>query len=225
VRLYDHFVENGRAYLVLEYIEGKTLRQVLQESGPMSHALVRELGLQMCDILAYLHSRDPQVIHCDLAPDNLILTPSGKVKLVDFDVARVVDARAYSVIAGRPSYTPPEQFRGNPTIQSDIFALGAILHFLSTGKDPAPLAIGLGQCDAEEELSGVASLIKDCLAFEASARPASASVVAERLECLIEDDSGTATGAFTIKTSEREREPLPIIAGERTATSKIEVES
>jgi serine/threonine protein kinase len=182
VKLLDHFVENDKAYLVLQYIQGRTMRQVLGDAGPPDADMVRNWGLQLCDILDYLHSRDPAVIHCDLAPDNLIVTPSGQIKLVDFDVARVLDAKAYSVIAGRPAYTPPEQFRGNPTIQSDIFALGAILHFLLKGEDPPPLGGEIDARDSHKHLTQIETLIKDCLAFEASDRPASASAIRERLE-------------------------------------------
>lgn len=210
VKLWDHFVENGKAYLILEYIEGKTLRQLIKETGPISPEEVCRLGMQICSILNYLHSREPPVIHCDLAPDNLILSPSGKIKLVDFDVARVLDARAHSVIAGRPSFTPPEQFRGNPTTQSDIFALGAILHFLSTGADPPPLAAGVIEDPMQNDLSDLEKLIRDCLAFEASDRPAAASEVGARLESVpaAEIDPPTAV-SFTIKIPNLENETAP----------------
>lgn len=184
VRLWDHFVENGRAYLILEYIEGKNLRQVVQETGAFSLKQVCEFGLQLCDILEYLHSQDPAVIHCDFAPDNLILTPGGKLRLVDFDVAQVLDARAYSFVAGRPSYTPPEQFRGQPTTQSDLFALGGILHYLLNATDPSPLGV-VGDLDRDGSVSDFEQLVQDCLAFEMSARPASAAEVRSRLEQIV----------------------------------------
>ncbi len=184
VKLLDHFVENDKAYLVLQYIHGRTMREILKEIGTPDAELLRNWGLQLCDILDYLHSREPAVIHCDLAPDNLIITPSGQLKLVDFDVARVLDARAYSVIAGRPAYTPPEQFRGNPTIQSDIFALGAILYFVMNGEDPPPLGGEIDPPEPSASLSEISLLIRDCLAFEASDRPVSAAAVRERLQNL-----------------------------------------
>jgi serine/threonine protein kinase len=214
VKLLDHFVENDKAYLVLQYIQGRTMRQVLKDAGPPDADMVRNWGLQLCDILDYLHSRDPAVIHCDLAPDNLIVTPSGQIKLVDFDVARVLDAKAYSVIAGRPAYTPPEQFRGNPTIQSDIFALGAILHFLLNGEDPPPLGGEIDAADLPNSMTRIELLIKDCLAFEASGRPVSAAVIRERLENLdqserldngVVDDKGDRVAHDSVVKDKRNR--------------------
>lgn len=195
VRLWDHFVEDGRAFLVLEYIEGKNLRQVIQEAGAFSLKQVCEFGMQLCEILNYLHSQQPAVIHCDFAPDNLILTPGGKLKLVDFDVAQVLDARAYSFVAGRPSYTPPEQFRGQPTTQSDVFALGGILHFLLNGADPSPLGASAEGPDVQTDFE---QLIGECLAFEASERPQSAEDVRVRLQAIA---AGSNAGSKTNNTA------------------------
>lgn len=206
VRLWDHFVEDGRAFLVLEYIEGKNLRQVVQETGAFSIKQVCEFGMQLCDILNYLHSQDPAVIHCDFAPDNLILTPGGKLKLVDFDVAQVLDARAYSFVAGRPAYTPPEQFRGQPTTQSDVFALGGILHFLLNGADPSPLGASAEQ---ETGATDFEQLVNECLAFEASERPQSAEEVRRRLQKVVGGNTTNGAGeesdgGVIIKLAKRE---------------------
>lgn len=182
VHLNEHFIEDGKAYLILEFIHGKTLRQLVEEVGPLPLSEVIKVGIQMCDILDYLHSEENAVIHCDFAPDNLIMAPGGTIKLVDFDVARVVDSRAYTFIAGRPSYTPPEQFRGTPTTQSDLFALGAILHFLSKGCDPAPLGGGLDHESDDNEQTELEKLVAACLSFEPSARPATAKDIRDVLE-------------------------------------------
>lgn len=204
VALSEHFIEDGKAYLVLEYIQGKTLRQVVDDVGPLPVSEVIKVGIQMCDILEYLHSQENAVIHCDFAPDNLIMAPGGTVKLVDFDVARVVDSRSYTFIAGRPSYTPPEQFRGAPTTQSDLFALGAILHFLSKGVDPAPLGGGLDN-DTKEEQSDLEKLISLCLSFEPSDRPATASDIRKVLEQIRSDSSDLADSTgFRLKLLEKE---------------------
>ncbi|MDZ4836875.1 MAG: serine/threonine-protein kinase [Candidatus Melainabacteria bacterium] len=182
VSLQDYFLESGKAYLVMEYVKGETLRQKIARQGALSLEEVKQIGAQLCEILTYLHEREIPVIHCDFAPDNLIVTPDGVIKLIDFDVARVVDSKAHTFIAGRPSYTPPEQFRGQPTTQSDLFALGAILHFLLKGTDPPPLCAGTNDDDDNVQLSSIEKLIMQCCQFEAVDRPATAMEIQRELE-------------------------------------------
>ncbi len=139
VRLLNYFIEDHRAYLVLEHIEGHTLRNLVETQGPLLEEVVRTLAAQMCEILAYLHNLEPLLIHRDFTPDNLILGTNGILKLIDFDVARR-DAASKTTVVGKHSFIPPEQFRGRPSSQSDIYAMGATLHFLLTGQDPEPLS-------------------------------------------------------------------------------------
>lgn len=189
VKLIDYFCEEGNAYLVLEYVGGENLRKLVEKQGALDRSRVLELGAQLCEILSFLHDRPDPIIHCDLAPDNLILDESGKLKLLDFDVAHVLDSRTTGFVAARPSYTPPEQFRGNPTAASDIFALGAILHFLSKGSDPPPLGAG-GDTESDGEGDNdLAALIAECGAFEENDRPPSAAVVLERLRALCAEEA------------------------------------
>lgn len=140
VQLIDFFVEDHRAYLVLEHIDGMSLRELVEKSGAMKESQVKELALQMCSILSYLHSLSPPVVHRDFTPDNLILQRDGTLKLIDFNVAQQVEATVTGTVVGKHAYLPPEQFRGMPTSQSDIYACGATLHFLLTGADPEPIS-------------------------------------------------------------------------------------
>ncbi len=140
VKLIDFFVEDHRAYLVLEHIDGMSLRELVEENGAMKEPQVKELALQMCSILSYLHSLSPPVVHRDFTPDNLILQRDGTLKLIDFNVAQQVEATVTGTVVGKHAYLPPEQFRGMPTSQSDIYACGATLHFLLTGADPEPIS-------------------------------------------------------------------------------------
>ncbi|MBX9666593.1 MAG: serine/threonine protein kinase [Candidatus Obscuribacterales bacterium] len=189
VKLLDHFLENGKAYLVMEYVKGQTIREFIEKNGALDLAEVKKLGTRLCEILAYLHERETPVIHCDFAPDNLIITEDGNIKLIDFDVARVVNSKAHTFIAGRPSYTPPEQFRGHPTRQSDIFALGAILHFIAQGTDPPPLCAGTASDDKIWPCLELEELIMSCCQFDESNRPESAAIVKERLASIaVEQD-------------------------------------
>lgn len=141
VKLNDFFVEDHRAYLVLEHIDGKSLREIVTKEGPLSEERVRELTRQMCSILSYLHSQEPQVVHRDFTPENLILRNDGILKLIDFNVARQVESNATGSVVGKPAYLPPEQFRGQPVSQSDIYGMGATLSFLLTGKEPEPISV------------------------------------------------------------------------------------
>ncbi len=141
VRLLDFFVEDHRAYLVLEHIDGASIRTIVERSGPLSEENTRALANQMCDILSYLHSQIPPVVHRDFTPDNLILNTNGTLKLIDFNVAQNTESTTTGTVVGKPAYLPPEQFRGTPTTQSDIYAMGATLYFLLTGCDPTPISV------------------------------------------------------------------------------------
>lgn len=140
VKLLDFFVEDHRAYLVLEHIEGTSLRTLVDKQGPLKEDRVRSLAVQMCRILEYLHGLRPPVVHRDFTPDNLILRNDGKLKLIDFNVAQQVEETTTGTVVGKHAYLPPEQFRGEPTTQSDLYALGATLYYLLTGEDPEPIS-------------------------------------------------------------------------------------
>jgi len=140
VKLLDCFVEDYRGYLVLEFVEGCSLKELVQNEGPQSEAFVREVGAKLCRVLIYLHDFYPPVIHRDLTPDNIMLNLVGEIKVVDFNVARQLENATGATVVGKHAYIPPEQFRGKPCPQSDIYALGATLFFLLTAEEPEPLA-------------------------------------------------------------------------------------
>lgn len=139
VKLIDFFIEDHRGYLVLERIDGVSLRQKVSEQGPFKEERVRQLAAEMCLMLTYLHGLEPPVVHRDFTPDNLILEHEGILKLVDFNVAQQKDTTATGTVVGKHCYISPEQFRGKPTPQSDIYAMGATLFYLLTGEDPEPI--------------------------------------------------------------------------------------
>lgn len=138
VSLEDYFIEDHRAYLVLEHVDGCSLRNLVQRDGALSETAIRDIALQMCDILKFLHANS--VIHRDFTPDNLIMNSDGKLKLIDFNVAQQTEAGSTGTIVGKHAYLPPEQFRGKATVQSDIYAFGATLFYLATGTDPEPIS-------------------------------------------------------------------------------------
>lgn len=139
VKLHDFFVDDQRAYLVLEHIDGKTLKEVVQKCGPINESEAVRLGDQMCDILVYLHSRKPEVVHRDFTPDNLMLDLKGNLKLIDFNVAQHLEADTTKSVVGKHAFIPPEQFRGQATPQSDIYSLGGTLFYILTGEEPEPI--------------------------------------------------------------------------------------
>ena len=141
VALIDFFVEDHRGYLVLEHIDGRSLREIVLASGSLPELTVRELAAQMCEMQCYLHGLTPPVVHRDFTPDNLILRNDGTLKLVDFNVAQQKDTTATGTVVGKHAYLPPEQFRGQTTTQSDVYALGASLAFMLTGEDPEPISV------------------------------------------------------------------------------------
>lgn len=139
VRLVDLFVDDQRAYLVLQHVPGNSLKEIVQDSGKFAEERVVELGIQMCDMLEHLHTQSPPVVHRDFTPENLILSPTGELVLIDFNVAQQLHSTATRTVVGKHSYIPPEQFRGKATPQSDIYALGASLFYLITGEEPEPI--------------------------------------------------------------------------------------
>lgn len=139
-RINDFFSRGeDRWYLVMDYIEGQTLREIANSRGPIPEAEVLDWGCQLCEILDYLHKQNPPVIFRDLKPANIMLTPDGHIKLIDFGIARHFRAGSSSDTAayGSSGFAPPEQYGENQTDpRSDIYALGATMHYLLTGQDP-----------------------------------------------------------------------------------------
>ncbi|MBN2551097.1 MAG: SUMF1/EgtB/PvdO family nonheme iron enzyme [Anaerolineales bacterium] len=138
----DSFSLPGQGqYLVMEYIEGEDLQEMLsQAGGPLHEAQALAWIEQVCQALEYMHSQDPPVIHRDIKPANIKITPAGKAVLVDFGIAKLYDPFATTAIGAKaisPGYSAPEQYGGERTdARSDIYALGATLYHLLTGKRP-----------------------------------------------------------------------------------------
>ncbi len=136
--IYDYFTHNARAYLVLEFINGRDLEDVLNSTeGFLPEEQVLAWAIELCDVLHYLHTRQPTpVIFRDMKPSNVMLTASGKLMVVDFGIAKLFQAGQKGTMIGTEGYAPPEQYRGEATPLVDIYALGATLHHLLTRRDP-----------------------------------------------------------------------------------------
>lgn len=145
----DFFSRDGLDYLVMDFVAGRNLKEVLDETRRHKQFLDEERVLawaqQLCDALEYLHSQDPPVLHRDIKPANIKLTPEGRIKLVDFGLVKPLDPedpRTVTVLQGLGSlpYTPLEQYGGGIShtgTRSDIYALGATLYHLLTRRAPA----------------------------------------------------------------------------------------
>lgn len=137
-KIYDFFPSNGRVYLVMEYIDGKNLETQLElRKAPMQEDEVVKWAVQICEVLEYLHSHQPQpIIFRDMKPPNIIVANDGKVTLIDFGIAKVFQSDKRGTMIGTEGYAPPEQYRGLAEPRGDIYALGATMHHLLTNFDP-----------------------------------------------------------------------------------------
>ncbi|CAN5295672.1 hypothetical protein BH10CYA1_BH10CYA1_28800 [soil metagenome] len=165
-RVLDHFVENGRDYMVIEHINGMDLRAYVKEHGPQPERLIMRWALEVADILNYLHNQNPPIIHRDVTPDNLVLDRTGSIKLIDFGAANEFIATATGTLVGKQSYISPEQFRGHAVPQSDIYALGCTLFYLANGADPEALSQSSLTSDSTAKMTALSELISECTAME-----------------------------------------------------------
>jgi len=135
-------IDNGRTiYVIMDYIEGESLDKILNTNGPQPQALVVEWAKQLCDVLSYLHNQKPPIIYRDMKPANIMLKPEGKLKLIDFGIAREYKQNNMTdtVSLGTRGYAAPEQFggMGQTDARTDIYCLGVTLYHLLTGQNPA----------------------------------------------------------------------------------------
>ncbi|GCE26642.1 hypothetical protein KDA_21260 [Dictyobacter alpinus] len=187
-RIYDHFTEEERSYLVMDFIEGQTVEEYLEQrgGGPLPLEQVLTWGEQLCDVLSYLHNHQPPIIFRDLKPSNVMMSDTKHIYLIDFGIARVFKpGQSHDTVAlGSPGYAAPEQYgKAQSTPRSDIYSLGALLHCLLTGVDPSEQPFFFRPAnqlnpDVPIELE---DLLLEMLEMTADKRPASAQEVANRL--------------------------------------------
>ena len=179
-RIYEAFSEQERTYFVMDYIEGKTLYQLLKEGQwqPLPASQVLHYAIQLCGVLAYLHQQTPPIIFRDVKPTNIMVTQTGHIFLIDFGIARFFKEgqKRDTQFLGSRGYASPEQhgiFQTNP--RTDIYGLGATLHFCLTGQDPYratdPFAFSpISQSNSRVPLALV-QLIQRMVAIDEQSRP------------------------------------------------------
>ena len=191
VTVFDVGETDGRPFIVMEYVEGRTLDERLRRDGPLPPDEVRRIGLQVCDGLEHAHTHG--LIHRDLKPGNLIERSDGTIKIGDFGIARAAETTLTETgtILGTAAYLAPEQAEGGEvTPATDLFGLGVVLYELLTGRRPWEVeslaALAARRTAPPPELPpGVSFQLREalerCLAPEPEDRPASAAEVVRLL--------------------------------------------
>ena len=135
-RIYADFKDEGKHYLVMDFVRGEDLEDILKREGKISEKQTLEWSQQIFDVLSYLHNQNPPIIFRDMKPSNVMIERDGQVKMIDFVIAKVFQTAQRGTQIGTPGYAPPEQYQGLATARSDIYALGATMHHMLTGRDP-----------------------------------------------------------------------------------------
>jgi eukaryotic-like serine/threonine-protein kinase len=137
-RIYDYFSEDNRSYLVLEFVHGKDLEQIINDTeGFLAEEQVLAWAIQLCDVLSFLHAHQPDpIIFRDMKPSNVMVNQANHIILVDFGIAKPFQTGQKGTMIGTEGYSPPEQYRGDATTLADIYALGATMHHALTKRDP-----------------------------------------------------------------------------------------
>lgn len=210
---HDTFTDPEHWYVVMDFIEGETLEAYLKRQAQPSLPLreVLALGLQLCTVLGYLHTREPQIIFRDLKPSNVMRTANGQIYLIDFGIARhfTPGKPKDTMPFGSPGYAAPEQYgRMQTTPQADIYSLGALLHQMLTGHDPAESPFRFTPLPGT--LATLNTLIQRMVATEPDERPASVFKVKAILQRLA-DERTHETWQITASEAARLR-PVPLPA-------------
>lgn len=194
-RIVDLVDEGGVLYVVMDYVEGRTLESLLAEEGPQDEDDVADWAIQLCDVLDYLHQRNPPIVYCDMKPSNVMLRPDGTMRLIDFGIAREEHAAHRAERGGRHlgtrGYASPEQYRGGDIDRrTDIYGLGATMYALLTGTRPSEEAernAALRQLRPELS-AGMESLVSKAMEPNPDERFQSAAEMAYAIERYKTDD-------------------------------------
>ncbi len=197
-----------RFVLVREYIEGTDLQELVDSGWRATEEQIRGIGGQLVEVVSYIHSLRPPVIHRDITPRNVVARPDGEVSLVDFggvqDAVRL-SSRAAATMIGTPGYAPMEQFIGRASVRSDLYGLAATLVFLLTHRSPADLPTKALKVDVASVIDisspGLSRVLSNWLEPDEAARTlpleAAAALFAQGPEALSAASPGAAAGAAT----------------------------
>ncbi len=194
VRIVD-IIDNGNViYIIEDFVEGETLEALLDADGAQPEELVVEWGKQLCEAFDYLHTRTPPIIYRDMKPANVMLTPEGKLRVIDFGIAREYKEHNLkdTTSLGTRGYAPPEQFGGKTDARSDIYSLGVTLFQLVTGRDPCLASTELKPVrQIDPKLSeGIETIIQKCVQHDPANRYQSCVELLYDLEHISEIGAG-----------------------------------
>ena len=169
--------DDGKLIVVEEYVQGRSLKQVLDEQGLLNAEQAYEIAVQLVDILVRLHQLEPAIVHRDIKPSNIIIEKNGHVNLIDFNAARHVNAdkNEDTRMLGTVYFAAPEQFGfGQSDERTDIYGLGATINYIMTGDKPGA---GIAECRFSD-------ILKKCLMVDAKDRYQSAAELRGVLDML-----------------------------------------
>lgn len=155
-RVHDFIEKDGTAFTVMDFVSGSNIDKLIRQGRKFRQKEIIKIAVQLCEAVKYLHGCNPPIIHSDIKPENIMLTESGDICLIDMNVSLIFDSNA-SLIGGTPDFAPPEQFgiplgeirsgiskltlikKDAPRIdeRSDIYSIGASLYYIALGKTPA----------------------------------------------------------------------------------------
>ena len=185
--------DDGKLIVVEEYVQGRSLKQVLDEQGLLNEEQAYDIAVQLADILVRLHQLEPAIVHRDIKPSNIIIEKNGHVNLIDFNAARHVNAdkNEDTRMLGTVYLAAPEQFGfGQSDERTDIYGLGATINYIMTGDKPGA---GIAECRFSD-------ILKKCLMVDAKDRYQSAEELRGVLDMLnysiVQDNRKKAETAF-----------------------------
>lgn len=185
--------DDGKLIVVEEYVQGRSLKQVLDEQGLLNEEQAYDIAVQLADVLVRLHQLEPAIVHRDIKPSNIIFEKNGHVNLIDFNAARHVNAdkNEDTRMLGTVYFAAPEQFGfGQSDERTDIYGLGATINYIMTGDKPGA---GIAECRFSD-------ILKKCLMVDAKDRYQSAEELRGVLDMLnysiVQDNRKKAETAF-----------------------------